>query len=153
MSKNPLNITQQEADWLINLEKSAVDSVPIPFPSMGGKERAELTALEGREHFILDVRQGGIALEKVMNQLRGRQAVVLMRLDWGGPPHRNPDDEEIISPHLHVYREGYGDKWAFPLPQELSESLGNPRDALYAFMAYCRIIEPPVFTFDLFNHD
>jgi hypothetical protein len=37
-----------------------------------------------------------------------------MRLDLDGPPHRNPDDEEIPWPHLHVYREGYGDKWASP---------------------------------------
>jgi hypothetical protein len=36
--------------------------------------------------------------------------VVLVRLDLGGAPHRNPFDEEIGVPHLHLYREGFGDK-------------------------------------------
>jgi hypothetical protein len=50
---------------------------------------------------------------------------VLVRLDLGGAPHRNRDDEEIGVPHLHLYREGFGDKWATPLP---SDRFRNPAD-------------------------
>jgi hypothetical protein len=37
-----------------------------------------------------------------------------MRLDLDGPPHRNPDDQEIPCPHLHIYRAGYGDSGPSP---------------------------------------
>jgi hypothetical protein len=56
-----------------------------------------------------------IDLIKGTYQNRARYVVVLVRLDFGGKPHRNPDGEEIASPHLHIYREGVGDKWAYPV--------------------------------------
>ena len=50
-------------------------------------------------------------------QTRARQVMVLVRLCFGGGAHRNPDGVRITSPHLHTYREGFGDKWAMPLPE------------------------------------
>ena len=41
-----------------------------------------------------------------------------MRLDLDGPPHRNPDEAEIPCPHLHIYSEGFGDKWAMAAPAD-----------------------------------
>lgn len=76
--------------------------------------------------------------------------VTLVRLDFGGAPHRNPDDVEVSSPHLHVYREGFGDKWAIPLPPIFT----NPMDAwltLTEFMRYCNIAEPPNIQRGLFS--
>lgn len=60
----------------------------------------------------------------------------MLRLDVGGSFHRNPDAEieclpedpfrdihgscigryfEIGEPHIHYYREGFGDSWAYPV--------------------------------------
>lgn len=75
-------------------------------------------------------------------QNRVRQSIVLIRYDFGGSPHRNPDDEEIGSPHLHVYREGYGDKWAFPVPDSFADTT-NLWQVLCDFMVYCHIILTP----------
>lgn len=75
-----------------------------------------LQSLDKREHFLLDLSRGRIDLQKVKMQNRGRQVVVLVRLYLEGALHRNPDDTEVPAPHLHVYREGYGDKWAVPGP-------------------------------------
>ncbi len=69
--------------------------------------------------------------------------IVLARLDFAGPPHRNPDGEEVGSTHLHLYREGYGDKWAYPVPAERFPNLRDPWLTLDDFMRYCRIVEPP----------
>ena len=69
--------------------------------------------------------------------------VVLVRLDFGGSEHRNPDDSEIESPHLHLYREGYGDKWAVPLPDGDFTDTANLMNMLADFMRYCNISEPP----------
>lgn len=76
--------------------------------------------------------------------------MILARLDIGGPPHRNPDGEEIACPHLHVYREGYGDKWAFPLP----DSFSNHEDAwktLFEFMDFCNVSTRPTILQELFT--
>lgn len=67
---------------------------------------------------MLDVTRAQIKLTKATYQNRARQAIILMRLDLDGPPHRNPDETEVPCPHLHVYREGFGDKWAMPAPTD-----------------------------------
>jgi hypothetical protein len=109
-----INLTQAEADALIKMEKRGVDDKKWLFPSPGERIAIPLVSVDKRENFILDVTRGQIRLTKATYQERARQAIILMRLDLDGPPHRNPDDEEIPWPHLHVYREGYGDKWASP---------------------------------------
>jgi hypothetical protein len=69
--------------------------------------------------------------------------VVLVRLDFGGAPHRKPDGEEVGSLHLHLYREGFGDKWAVPAPEGYFRDLANPWQMLDDFMLYCNVVEPP----------
>lgn len=41
--------------------------------------------------------------------LRARQIYSFARLDFNSP-HRNSDGLEMGVPHLHLYKEGYGDK-------------------------------------------
>ncbi len=113
-----INLTQAEADALIAMEKQRIDDARWDYPGLGGSISIPLISQDKRENFLLDVSRGRIDLLKVTYQNRSRQVVVLVRLDFGGQPHRNPDDQEIPSPHLHVYREGYGDKWAIPVPPE-----------------------------------
>jgi hypothetical protein len=74
----------------------------------------------------------------------------LMRLDFGGAPHRNPNDEEIPSPHLHVYREGFGDRWAFPAPVDKFGHISDLWVSLEDFMRYCNITQPPFIERGLF---
>lgn len=69
--------------------------------------------------------------------------VVLVRLDFGGGLHRNPDDTEVPSPHLHIYREDFGDKWAVPAPKNEFGDTGNLRQTLDDFMRFCKITQPP----------
>jgi hypothetical protein len=73
-----------------------------------------------------------------------------MRLDLDGPPHTNPDGQEIPCPHLHVYREGFGTKWALPLPTDYLEPPADLLSLCGAFMADCRIVDPPKFQEGLF---
>jgi hypothetical protein len=68
--------------------------------------------------FLLDVTLYQIKLTKATFQNRARAVIILYRLDIDGAPHRNPDDQEVPCPHLHVYREGFGDKWATPAPTD-----------------------------------
>jgi MoaA/NifB/PqqE/SkfB family radical SAM enzyme len=66
-----------------------------------------------------------------------------MRLDIDGAPHRNPDGELIPCPHLHIYRENFGDKWAYPLPQGKFRNLSDLFRTFEDFMAECNVVDPP----------
>ncbi|MGH8473342.1 MAG: DUF6978 family protein, partial [Gammaproteobacteria bacterium] len=90
------------------MAKHRVDNTHWNYPDLGGAISIPLASADRRELFVLDLRRGRIDLAKGTYTHRGRQEVVLVRLEFGGSPHRNPHGEEIGSPHLHLYREGYG---------------------------------------------
>lgn len=138
-----INLTQAEADALIALEKHRADNQLWQAPTIGGSICIPLVSADKKESFLLDLHKARIDLLRAKYQKRGRNVVVLVRLDLGGPPHRNPDDQEIASPHLHIYREGYGDKWAFPIPAEHFPNIADLGVTLDDFMQYCNITQPP----------
>lgn len=138
-----INLTQSEADALIAMEKHRANDDRPSFPMGGESVVLPLQSSDRREQFLLDLSRGRIDLLKVKMQNRGRQVVVLVRLDLGGAPHRNPDDEEIPVPHLHVYREGFGDKWAIPVPAGRFSNLSDVWVTLEEFMRFCNITQPP----------
>ena len=138
-----MNLTQAEADVLIAMEKHCVNDDPSDFPTGGQSISLPLQSADKREQFLLDMSRGRIDLQKVKMQARGRQVIVLVRLDLGGAPHRNPDDEEIPAPHLHVYREGYGDKWAVPVPAERFTAGADLWTTLQEFLRFCNITRAP----------
>jgi len=137
-----IDLTQQEADSLLKMEKVNISEGKYHYPQLGGSLQIPLTSLDKREEFILDITRGYISLAKNTFQNRARKTVILARLDTGGPAHQNPDGSLINCPHIHMYREGFGDKWAFNLPDIFS----NPNDlgiTLDDFMAYCNIVKRP----------
>lgn len=97
---------------LLAMEKHRVDDTVFEYPDLGGALRIPLQSPDRRETFSLDITRSQVNLVKGTYQNRGRGVVILARLDFGGAPHRNPDDVEVPCPHLHIYREGYGDRWA-----------------------------------------
>jgi hypothetical protein len=146
-----IDITQAEADALIEMEKRFVDEKDWTFPGAGERMAMALTSTDKRENFMLDITRAQIKLTKATYQNRARSAIILMRLDLDGPPHRNPDGEEIPCPHLHKYREGFGDKWAIAAPRD---RYANPADLFAtceAFMQHCNITGPSKMQKGLFS--
>lgn len=146
-----INITQAEADALIAMEKRRVNDIRWDYPGLGGSISIPLISNDKRENFLLDVSRGRIDLAKGTYQNRSRQVIVLVRLDFGGQPHRNPDGQEVSSPHLHLYREGYGDKWAAPVPVNRFPNMSDLWQTLLDFMSFCNITEPPFIERGLFS--
>lgn len=138
-----INIKQDEADALIAMEKQRADDQIWWFPSAGERLAIPVTSLDKREIFMLDVTRAQVKLTKATFQNRARQVIILMRLDIDGPPHRNPDNQEIPCPHLHVYREGFGDKWAVPVPIDKYANINDLFSTFEAFMKHCNITQPP----------
>lgn len=111
---------QAEADELFKMKKYRIDDTHYEFPVLRGMLKIPLQSKDGREEFLFDINRRSIKLEKTTFQTRAKVSLILARVDIGGPPHRNPDGEEIACPHIHLYREGYDDKWAYPLPSNFS---------------------------------
>jgi hypothetical protein len=138
-----IDLTQAEADALLTMEKMREDSETVDFPNSGERIEISLLSINKRERFFLDISRSRIEISKGTYQNRARQVIVLARLDFGGKPHRNPDDEEVPTPHLHLYREGYADKWAFPLPTDTFRGSSSLQTIFEDFMKLCNITTPP----------
>jgi hypothetical protein len=151
MVMTEINLAQNEADSLISMEKYRISDDVWTYPGSGGSVCIPLTSEDKRENFLLDISRTKIDLLKGTYQNRARNVVVLVRLDFGGRPHRNPDDIEVSSPHLHIYREGYSDKWAFPVPSNRFSNISDLWQTLEDFMIFCNIIEQPVIDRGLFT--
>lgn len=142
-------LSQTDADALLRMDKVPVSTDDFEFPGLGGRIEVPLRSRDEREQFSLDINRKRIALTTGY-QARGRRVVVLARLDFAAP-HRNPDGTEVGVPHLHLYREGFGDKWAVEVPEGV---LSNPADAwqvLHDFMRYCAVVEHPNIVRGLFS--
>jgi hypothetical protein len=145
------DLPQADADALMAAEKHRIDEQLWDYPVPGGATHIPLTSADKRENFILDISRGNINLLKGTYQNRARQTIILVRLDFHGPPHRNPDDTEVACPHLHVYKEGFGDKWATPAPTSIFHNTGDLWQTLEEFMAFCNITQPPMIRKGLFT--
>lgn len=75
-----------------------------------------------------------------------------MRLDIDGRPHTNPEGTAVGRSHLHVYREGFEERWAIPLAEAKAPDGGlifpdtAERARLFkAFCAFCHIQDAPAY--------
>jgi hypothetical protein len=138
-----INLTQADADVLLAMEKPQDRGHSIRVPSLGGGVRIPLQSPDKRELFYPDITRSQVVLTKGTYQNRARGIAILARLDFGGAPHGNPDGQEIPCPHLHLYREGYGDRWAIPLPAERFSDGSDSWLLLLEFMQFVNITVPP----------
>lgn len=143
--------SQAEADWLLRLEKHRTNDDRVRLPDTGGSVTVLLASADRAESFHLDVSRGRINLLKGKFQNRARTTIVLARVDIGGAPHRNPDDTEVPCPHIHLYREGFGDRWAFTLSTDQFADTTDHWQTLLDFMRYCNVTRPPEFERGLFT--
>jgi hypothetical protein len=115
---------------------------------------------------MLDITRATIRLTKATYQNRARQAIILVRLDLDGPTHPNPENvpagpgyawlapyagQVVACPHLHLYIEGYGDKWAIPAPVYRYPNVADLFSTFEAFMAHCNITRLPQIDKGLFS--
>ena len=137
-------LTQAEADSLITMGKTFLKPTAIALPP-GADETHELVGDDARERFLLDLWRGTIRVSKLKFQNRARKVIVLVRLDIDGAPHTNPDGQRFGGTHLHVYRDGFEDRWAAPLDPNQFSDPSNFRQAFDDFCRFCNIRDVPQF--------
>lgn len=137
-------LTQEEAEKLLAMVKVLASQKDIKFPLPGEYLYLDAQSVDGRIKFIIDVnRKGRINVRKCTYQTRFQKTICLLRVDLDGPDHINPDGEIVPCPHIHIYREGYGSSWAYPLSLHIKT---NPRDlatTLSDFLEYNNINTRP----------
>ena len=146
-----LILTQEEGDGLLAMAKVAVASDPVDLPDLGGRAEFALVSKDRREEFVINFTRNRIKLSKRSHHMRGRKVVGLCRLCLDGAPHRNPDGGEVGPRHMHVYREGFGLKFAVDLPDGVFRDLDDGLSTIEDFMRYCNVVELPNFRRSLFT--
>lgn len=136
-------LTQLEADQYLQMAKHFIQppaTITIP---PGTDESHELASADDRERFLLDIWRGTLRLTKFKFQNRVRTSIVLVRLDIDGAPHTNPDGQRLAGTHLHLFTEGYEDRWARAIDPKIFTSLNDPAATFQEFCSYCKIESPP----------
>lgn len=106
-----MTITQEEFDFLKKLDKEFKEKDEI---SLNNQWKKEILSKEGRESFLLDFNTNRYILEKYTFNNRYRTSTVLARYDTNpNGRHTNPDGVVLKGPHIHIYKEGYDDKFAY----------------------------------------
>lgn len=144
---------QAEADRLLQLPKEFDPSHDlIEFRRSPFRERYDLFEINGRERFLLDLERSQIRTATLKFQTRARTVFILARLDVNGTAHRNPQNaphrpgQRLVGTHIHLYREGFGDRVAFlpqDVPQFASVSPGDDVGWLVAFLRFSGVQSLP----------
>lgn len=131
-------LTQLEANDLISILKELQEkSDNIIFPTLGNSLALECKSPTTKDKFIIDVnRKGTLKITKCTYQTRYKNSLRLVRIDLDGPPHENPDGNVIECPHIHIFREGFELKWAYPLSEYISSDPTDLISILIDFLRY-----------------
>jgi hypothetical protein len=149
-------ITQQDADFFFTMEKIPEEEREYQFPSSGEKLIIPFLSADKHESFLFDIYRGSINISKATYQNRVRKAYILRRLDINGGAHPNPEVEivplpflvpyngkEISTPHLHLYVEEFGEKWAVPAELYFTIKGKDNYEIMEDFFRYCNVKQMP----------
>jgi hypothetical protein len=89
--------------------------------------------------FYMDLRRPPRNLQKLKLQLRTSTMEILVRLNVSGASHRNQDGTRLGGTHIHLYRQGEDDDWAYSLNPADFSNPGDPRTTFLEFCRYCHI--------------
>lgn len=152
--KKRVALTTEEADRLVKAPKTITNTKDYHLPSFFTNK--ELQERKGQVNSPLSV-DGNDARLKIASARKGRteeegkfSSVLIYSytkdriraadLCSGKLCHMNPDGTIVEGPHLHVYKEEYGDRLAIPLSQ--CQEFKDPQNipvTFMDFMEYCNI--------------
>ena len=122
--------------------KKRFNNETINLPAHNQKANLDVSSLDNRESFIVDIDRNGKIELKSKIQERYNNNQILIRVEINGPPHTNPDGTTISRNHIHIYKEGYELSWAYELKDfsdDLFIELKNFNNVFTDFCSYCNI--------------
>lgn len=137
-------LSQQEVDELLTMIKILKHNGPLEFPEPGKALKMDAVGEENNEKFIIDVNRKGQIKIRCTYQTRYGKSIILLRIDLVGGKHINPDGTIVECPHIHIYREGYEDRWAYPLKDVIDiQNSFDLIEVLLKFLEYNKIKNIP----------
>lgn len=117
----------------------------------GYKFKEELNSNDGKNTYNLYLSYGKINIEKIsINTVHKQSNKVIVRLDLGNQRHINPDGTIITSDHIHIYKDGYDEKFAYTLDSNEFKSLFPDRKdrtaLLKAYLEFIKVMSIPKIT-------
>lgn len=140
-------LNQEQIDILLSiLKKIRYDKENFYFPEIGNSKQLEAVSYDNKYKFLIDIKPGRTERRKKQLTLQERynKDVILIRLDLNGPPHTNPDGKQLSGNHLHIIKEGYNDRFAYEIPDNIVDE-EDRLQTLINFLEYCKV-ENPIFT-------
>jgi len=101
-----VELSQQEADLLIAIEKVLTNPKKLKLPQSGRKDVHELLSVDGREEYKFSAYRGSAkAPNKISYSILYQHSITLLKVDNSHGLHINPDDTTIppFTPHIHLY--------------------------------------------------
>ena len=130
-----LLITQIEYESLMQLLKEFKERNPLSLKEHWSRE---IIAPETGDSFMLDFYNGRIEFKKFSINKRYRNTIILIRYCSHGV-HTNPDGIQFTGSHLHLYKEGFDDKFAVGIGTIGATSSSTIVEVLEKFLDYCKI--------------
>lgn len=110
-------ITQKEYDFLMSQDKEFDDIIsPIELGPAPIHWTRKISSASTKDIFLLDFHRGSFEISRYTINKRYRQTLIMVRYDNKGR-HTNPDGVSFDGPHIHLYKEGYSDKFAYPIEE------------------------------------
>lgn len=134
------SLTDSEARFLLEIEKIVTEN-SIDIPIDGDKCGLNLERHDNNDNvLIIHIVSSSKNKEKYTFNVVYNKCITILRIDIGGSlVHINPDGTEIPVPHMHIYRDGFDDTFAIPLPDSFSD-VDNIAKVLYDLFAYSNVI-------------
>lgn len=134
-------LTDTEFARLLSVKKT-FDSFQS-LPSEVDSKSYTLKSIDGNETFTLNI-QRNFVCELAKSKLNTSYSrIPIVRVEFNGRPHQNPDGQVIGRSHIHIYREGFGMSWAYDLEGFSNDLFKAPEDfnqLFVDFCTYCNII-------------
>ena len=143
-------ITQAEYEFLMGQDKVFDDIInPIQLAPAPLQWTRQINSIASKETFSLDFYRGSFELSKYTVNKRYRQTIIMLRYDNGGR-HTNSDGVLFEGPHVHLYREGYNDKFAFTVAEINISANDTMEEVFKKIMHFCNVKNLPVIEVPMF---
>lgn len=130
-------LTEEQAKFLIDIEKIILDSHSLP---VNGEKHAYRLSKARSFRKLLDLHcvSSSKNTEKYSYTIIYR-GIRIFSVDLKASPHTNPDGSKVSGNHMHLYKDGFFDQYAY----ELTDVFSNPDDFLATFydvLGYSNVI-------------
>lgn len=143
-------MTQADFNTIIKEEKIFSDLInPLALSPAPISWTREIKATKSKNIYQLDFYRGSFELTRFTYNKRFRQSVILLRYDSGGR-HTNPDGISFDGPHIHLFREGFNDKFAYPVTDLKIDDNHTIDEVLDKLLQFCNVTKRPVVEIPMF---